>query len=388
MNREDNQNKGQNVGSLSTCIVFFVLIFGITITSFFVPIRSFSENENRYLEQKPEFSIETLVSGKYTSNYETYITDQFLMRDQWIGLKTMTERALMKKDINGVYFGKDGYLIEKHEASKVKEEQTKKNIDRLQFFVDKYTKELGKDCIHVMLVPTASEILSDKLPAFANGYDQNIVLDRVNEVLPEGTFVDVQDTLKEHKDEYIYYRTDHHWTANGAFYAYQDWAKQSGFEPFAKEAFDIEIGSDRFLGTIYSKVNVKAQPDTIYLYKKKGNPSYQVTYNMEKKSNSLYEMEKLNTKDKYSVYLGGNNALVEIQTENNNGRKLLVIKDSFSHSFVPLLVDHFETVAMVDFRYFNMGISSFIEQYGITDVLVLYNTMNFVQDKNTGNFIK
>ena len=210
----------------------------------------------------------------------------------------------------------------------------------------------------------------------------------MKERIPESCLVDVTDTLKEHADESIYYRTDHHWTTLGAYYAYVEWARTAGFEPFAKEEFEVVKATDQFYGTIASKVNVSVKPDDMYLYKKLGNPKYIVEYNQTETTDSLFNYASLDTKDKYTVYLNGNNALVKITSENKNGRKLLVIKDSFSHCFVPFLVDHYEEVYMIDFRYFRMGVSQFMEQEGITDVLVLYNVINFVEDVNSLTFIR
>ena len=113
------------------------------------------------------------------SEYETYITDQFFLRDEWIKLKTLTEIALNKQDINGVYMGKDGYLIERHEDSEIDFEMLAKSKDYLVQFVERYSKRLGADKVKVMLVPTASEVLLDKLPPFAQGFDQNGMIDEV-----------------------------------------------------------------------------------------------------------------------------------------------------------------------------------------------------------------
>ena len=120
----------------------------------------------------------------------------------------------------------------------------------------------------------------------------------------------------------------------------------------------------------------------------KKDMNYQLLYNLKDQTDSLYDLSKLEGKDKYSVYMGGNNALVEIKTNNMNGRRLLVIKDSYAHSFVPFAVNHYEETYMIDFRYFNVGVEQFVEENKITDILVLYNTMNFVQDKNSINFLK
>lgn len=387
MEEQDKKNKKGNRSNLALTGLFLVLVFGISIASMVNPVRAFSENENRYLAQSPEFSLKRLYSGEFTSDYETFITDQFVARDTWIGLKTMTERAMQKQDINGVYFGKDGYLIEKHSDADIDQETADRNAGRLVDFVKKYSELLGEDRVHAMIVPTASEILKDKLPPFAAGYDQETYVEQIASQLPENSLVNVGQVLKNHSSEYIFYRTDHHWTSLGAFYAYQEWAAACGFQPMAEEDFEIETVTDEFYGTIYSKVNVDVKPDEIKLYRT-GLP-YSVIYNMDGKvKDGLYDWEKLETKDKYAVYLGGNNALVQIDTQAGNGRKLLIIKDSFAHSFAPFAVNHFEQTYMVDFRYFNMPISKFIEQNGITDILVLYNAVNFATDNNTLSFTK
>lgn len=368
--------------------IFALLWSGLIICNLAKPEKRFSENENRFLAELPKYTNEKLLNGEFMNGLDEYINDQFVFRDHWISLKTMAERAMLKPDINSVYFAKDDYLIEKHDKSDVSEEQAEKNKERLIEFVKKYVEKLGEDHVNVMLVPTASEILKDKLPPFATGYDQDAYINEVIEALPEGTFIDIRNNFNQHKDEYIYYRTDHHWTALGAFYAYEQWAREAGFTPLSKEQFDITLGSDQFYGTLHSKVNVNVKPDEIYLYQIKKDMNYQLLYNLKDQTDSLYDLSKLEGKDKYSVYMGGNNALVEVKTNNMNGRRLLVIKDSYAHSFVPFAVNHYEETYMIDFRYFNVGVEQFVEENKITDILVLYNTMNFVQDKNSINFLK
>lgn len=368
--------------------IFALLWSGLIICNLAKPEKRFSENENRFLAELPKYTNEKLLNGEFMNGLDEYINDQFVFRDHWISLKTMAERAMLKPDINSVYFAKDDYLIEKHDKSDVSEEQAEKNKERLIEFVKKYVEKLGEDHVNVMLVPTASEILKDKLPPFATGYDQDAYINEVIEALPEGTFIDIRNNFNQHKDEYIYYRTDHHWTALGAFYAYEQWAREAGFTPLSKEQFDITLGSDQFYGTLHSKVNVNVKPDEIYLYQIKKDMNYQLLYNLKDQTDSLYDLSKLEGKDKYSVYMGGNNALVEVKTNNMNGRRILVIKDSYAHSFVPFAVNHYEETYMIDFRYFNMGVEQFVEENKITDILVLYNTMNFVQDKNSINFLK
>lgn len=362
-------------------IIFLVLIFGFSIASMLNPVKGFSENENRILQKAPKFSWERLFQGSFTKDYETFITDQFIGRDSWISLKTWTELILQKKEINNVFFGKDGYLIETQDKDSIDIEQLAKNEERLLEFLKTYRDKLGNDRVHAMLVPTASEVLKDKLPAYAQVYDQQALLEQISKKAKDG-FIDVSSVLKAHASEYIFYRTDHHWTTKGAFYAYQTWVKACGITPWELSQFEENKISDDFYGTIYSKVNVNVtKPDEIYLYQTK--EKYTIEYDLDgKKKDNLYELERLKTKDKYAVFLDGNHAIVQIDTQNKNGKKLLIIKDSYAHCFAPFASNHFETTYMIDFRYFNMPISKFIQTYKITDILVLYNVKTFMEDKN------
>ena len=375
--------------SKSVIILFLLLVFGFTAVTFVWPERTFSENENRVLTSAPEFSWDSLFEGKFMSEYETYITDQFFLRDEWIQLKTLAEMALNKQDINGVYMGKDGYFIERHEDSEIDFEMLEKSKEYLVQFVERYTKRLGTDKVKVMLVPTASEVLLDKLPPFAEGFDQNGLLDEVYGLLPEGVAVDVRDILKEHADEYIYYKTDHHWTSLGAFYAYQAYCEAKGFGvPALEDATFTEV-SDEFLGTVYSKLNLKFSTDSMHTVTLPNTPSkIQMTVDMTEKFDGLYNEEFLNQKDKYSYYLDGNHALTEIASNSEGKGTLLIIKDSYSHCFAPLTLGNYEKVYLVDFRYFNMPISQFIMQNRVTDVLVLYNAVTFATDTHTGAFMR
>lgn len=388
---EKEKNKNSKC-SIIICVVFCLLLFGMSFLSIVTPTKSFSENENRFLTKKPKFTKENFLSGKYATEYETFITDQFPARNQWITLKTWTERILLKQESNGVYFGKDDYLIETHQASDLDTEQLATNTERLIEFLSKATKLLGKEHVKMMLVPTANMILTDKLPPFATGFDQFAYLEQVNEKLSkeqiEQVQVDVSDILLEHKKEDIFYRTDHHWTALGAYYAYTVWAKSCGFDLAPLESYNKTEISNDFYGTIYSKVNIKVKPDTITIYEPKEEKKYQVEYNLgEKTTDTLYEMEQLEGKDKYAVFLGGNNAVVKIKQYPSRAErgKLLIIKDSYAHCFTPFVLEHYQEVEMIDLRYFNMSVLEYIDMNGYDDVLFLYNIPNFAKDRNMSN---
>ncbi|MGL5086150.1 MAG: DHHW family protein, partial [Clostridium sp.] len=206
-----------------TVIIFVAMIFILSIINLIKTDRVFSESENRFLASKPKFTWESLFNKTYTSDVEKYITDQFIWRDIFVGMKTQTEYLLGKKDTNGVYFSKDNYLIEKHDTTSIDQDLLNRNIERLYDFIEATSNKLGNNNVSLMLVPTSSNILRDKLPNYATAFDEDKILNSIKENLHSGRFIDVRPLLNKSSDEYIYYKTDHHWTTLGAYYGYLAW---------------------------------------------------------------------------------------------------------------------------------------------------------------------
>lgn len=360
--------------------LFCILIFGFTIVTLIKPDTAYSESENRTLAQMPEASIETMLSGEFESDYETYLTDQFFARDSWIGLKTSVERAAFRRESKDIYFAEDGYLIETH-ADSFTSDTADLNVRVLQQFVQQYQEQFGEEHMSVMIVPNAVEILEDKLPAFASPYDEESYLNQIKEGIPEKIWFDAGAVLREHRDEELYYRTDHHWKTLAAFYVYQEWAKKQGIAVPQSSDYEIETATTEFEGTIQSKLGISAQADSIELY----HPTEDIFYTVWKNDAaepeySMYDYTALNTKSKYDIFFGGNHAKVKLETRADNGRKLLVIKDSYAHCFVPFLIGEFEEITMLDIRYYNQKLSELIEAEGYTDLLFLYNASGFAED--------
>lgn len=372
--------KKQNI---ITTIIFCAVIAVIAVASMVNPVRTWSEAENRSLAQFPGFSFDALFAEeddkKWTLLYEDFVTDQFVFRDSWIAVKTAAEKVIGKKDSGGVYFADDGYLIEKYEQNM---EQTEANITVLENMLKKLD---GKYNVRVMLAPTASLILKDKLPAFAPVWNQGGLIDRVSAL---GNFVDAREVLTSHKDEYIYYRTDHHWTSLGAYYAYTELCDSLGIEPLSigEGGLTKETLSDEFLGTLASKVSRSDGFDVLDTYHT--SLGLTVNYNQgQRVTDTLYERSYLEKRSKYSTFLNENQPYVEITTENKNGRTLVMAKDSYAHCMVPMLVNHYERVVLIDFRGLNSnfisGVIPMIEKDGeIDDIVILYNAKNFTEERS------
>jgi len=251
-----------------------------------------------------------------------------------------------------------------------------KRVSQLKKLVEKFPTT------EVMLVPTADNILSEKLPDFAPYYDDRILINRVAEEIGEGHMINVYDTLKEHEDEAIYYRTDHHWTSLGAMYAYEIWADGRIVYPIKYRPEDMVTVAEDFQGTLQSKLNMPVEGDEIKVFAQIEERPVSITYDYMKETNSFYEESYLDKKNKYGYFLDDNHGLVEIETNINNGKELFIIKDSYANTFIPLIAHHYSKVYVLDLRYFNGPLFPFIEQYdkGKMEVLVLYNCAHFVSD--------
>ena len=383
----------KKINAIITLLLLGGILFGLAVADICTPDRLFSEYENRILSAKPKFSLETLFDGSYTKDYETYVTDQFVGRDNWIYVKTVTDVLLGKKEINGVYLAEEGMLIEKHETEDINPETVEQRLVLLQRLTQ-WQEEKGTGTLRIMLVPTADNILTDKLPDYAPYYPQQEFLEQVKEAA--GSYmIDVTNMLKEHREEPIYYGTDHHWTTRGAYYGYLAWAAAMNMTP---TSYNVQTVATDFLGTLHSKTHWTAAPDTIEAYipavlqetadSAASHSGMQVYYDFsEDAKDSLYEAKHLETKNKYGYFLDDNHPFIRIETgtqrEEAKGRQLFVIKDSYANCFIPFLTEHYETIYVLDLRYYRAPLFSLLEEYGAKgdmDILVLYNVIHFIEE--------
>lgn len=354
--------------------VFFCLLLAGTLSlSMALPDKYYSESEKRLLTQREELKIEEYGSGKFQSTLDRYLTDQFPGRDGWISLKTLADLIGGKREVNGVFFARDNYLIQSFDA--INASRFISNTAQLKK-LSRQVADMGLPCT-VMPIPTAVQILANKLPVFATHTDQLQVIAYLKE---QGLdVVDVTQTLADHSGEYIYYRTDHHYTSLGAYYCYAAYRESRGLPVPALVDYQTEVLSTNFLGTSYNKVNYPfAKADTIMAYYK--NANHAVSYNDgEKKSDSIYERSYLEGRDQYGVFLNSNQAQTVIQGGGQAG-KLLLVKDSFGNSLAQFPAEDYAEVHMVDLRFFRDSLTDYIRDNGITEVLVVYGIPNLTSD--------
>ncbi len=374
--------KNYSAADLIVPAVFVLFVFGFAVAGLLLPDKDFSESENRYLQRLPKFSFSALLGSEYGKDFESFVNDQFPARDTFTGAKSQCEYLLGKRDTNGIYFARDGSLVVKYGEADVDVRQLEKNLGYIGDFIVSLRSTAVKAA--AMPVPSAQCVFPEKLPHLAPSFNENSAFETLKDRLERDEYVDVYGIFRNHKDEKLYYGTDHHWTTSGAFYAYRGFCETFGLTPYDIADFETETASDSFFGTSYSKAHlISTKPDSIELFTLRKSPVFSVDINAgETISNTLYFRDYLNRRDKYSVFLGGNNPVVTIETDIANGRRLLIVKDSFAHSFVTFAALHYEKTVLLDLRYFNGSVGEYIADNGITDVLVLYG-FGTLQSENT-----
>lgn len=362
--------------SILLCALFLAFLWGFLLLGLFTPDRQFSPMENRTLAQKPAFTLSALFSGQWAQDTETYLTDQFPLRDSWVGLKYLCERAMLRRENNGVYFTGQRLIARFDPPDESRVESNFTAVDRLAQNTNLPTR--------LLLAPTSAYLYADQLPKNAPSYDQQQLFDRAAQ-LEQAQNVPVAQLLLEHRDQPIYYRTDHHWTTEGAYLAYTAYMEAAGraeeiipleqMEPYRRQVKD-------FYGTLHSQSGARFyQPDTIVYY---DFPDLTMEQPGQQPK-PIYDLSFVEEKDKYSLFFGGNPAQFCIRNQDPSAHgTLLVVKDSFANSLLPYLALSYQQIYVFDPRYNRDSLKQFAADCGAEEILVLYQTANFAEDANIG----
>lgn len=365
----------KKLSDILNIIVFFGFTAVIAIVSFCIPKQSFSETENRYLAEAPKLSVRGYFSGNTAKQISEYLDDSFPMRTNWISLHTSLELLQGRKEVNGVYILEDRMLGLAHQVDYKNIEPSLDAVKKLCSITDAQ--------VYMLAAPTAAHIYSDKMYAFGPCLDQKQFVDYIYDYLDgDLTAIYVFDELKSNRDDYIYYRTDHHWTQRGAYIAYTVAAKSMGHVPVGQERFNIRHASHSFLGSLHSKTMYnQIEADTIDFYISNAHFVTLDCHNTDNsRQDSLYSQEYLSVKDKYLCYTGENSAIKSLYSTADGGR-LLVIKDSYANCFVQFLAEHYSWIDMIDLRYMTDP-SDYIDLDNYDSVLIIYNAVNLSEDNN------
>lgn len=374
-----------NKNAVVTTVSFLLTLIIIAAASAALPKRNVSEMENRNLANIPAVSVQTLLDGSWAYGMQMYTQDHIAGRDGWIDLCSSIETSVFRKtEKDDILLGKDGWMFSKYFAAEgADESRFDKNVDAVAEFCARYGNR-----VTFILVPSAALIYADKLPNGAPQIEENTMLDAAFSVASTNgsRILDLRESFfREKENIQLYYKTDHHWTIDGAYLAYLEYCSQTGipavFSPESHTRQDVP----GFLGTHYLAARWKrarsealsyyVTDSTMTVFEIDGEDMFMPLYDME-----LVNQEKLTHVDKYGAFLDGNHGYVELS--GNGTGKVLVVKDSYANSFVPFLTENYKTVGVVDFRNYPYGLDSMIESREYNEIIILYSLYRFMEDNH------
>ena len=359
--------------NLLITILFCLFLGGIGLASILMPDSDFSEMENRNLRLAPELTRNKFTSGRFMTEAEGYTSDQIVFRDGWVALKALGEAFSAKRENNGIYFAQEDALIRRIEEPD--EAFLEENLRRINDFAAQ-----SEVSVYFGLIPTAASIWQEKLPSGAPSADEAAWTQWLY-AQSHGENIDIAAALEAHRDEDIYYRTDHHWTSLGAFYGANAILKAMGLEELDLSDYTPTVVSDSFLGTNYSSAGAWwMEPDAITVYVPETGKEVTSNFTGREEPGRLYVPEQLEVKNKYAYFLGGNQPLCVIRSQ-SEGPKILVIRDSYTDCLAPFLTERFGEVHLFDLRYNRLSVLDYIREKEIDTVLILYSFETYTTEK-------
>ena len=324
------------------------LILSLSVGLWLLPSKDFSEEENRLLSPLPSLRLSTLTDGSFSQELGDFLRDRLPLRLNFIRLKTLSELLLLKGEAGGVIFCRDGYLLLRGEYESL--DRAQRSLSEISDLRQALTeKGIPTNAIYL---PRGIDVMSGKLPLLYRGNEGDIL--QLIEESKEN--IDLLPLLRDAAEtgEQVWFRTDHHWTSHGAYIAYVYLSSMLGYTPYEKDFFYIETISENFLGSVYSRAGcIAPPPDTVDLYRYEGDDQYRLIADDTTHHKGLYFFDLLGTKDKYSIFLGGNYARLTVEKEADEERpRLLLIKDSYANALVPFLALHFD-IELIDPRFYS-----------------------------------
>lgn len=354
---------------LTALFCIFILAVGLLI--YILPQESFSENENSELQTFPSLSYNSFMHGDFTRELAEFYTDQIPCRDFLVGLKGSAELLLLRGENNGVLVGKNGHLISKHLYTDKNYDNLKLNSLAIKTF-EKNAAELGID-VTVSVAPRAIDVLDKYLPALYSADYRERAWQTLNEAGLR--YTDLRGMMQSIGSG-AWFKTDHHWTTNGAYGAYLMLSDKLGYNPFTT-AFSYENVSEDFRGTTYSDSGIHVLGGEVFKLPRISDEEEFLTERIDSNGKTVqsfdgyYDESYLEKKDKYSTYLGGIYPVIRVTKPGEEREMILLAKDSFSHSLVPYLAQHYDLL-LVDTRYYMGSTLKLARENGIEKVLVLY----------------
>lgn len=350
--------KSRNLILILVVTGVFVLVTGI---AFLKPASEYSDTERRNLKQLPEFSVESVLSGRFMSEFEEYGLDQFPFREELRSLKALTS---LKKDNNELYVT-DGSIVSMEYP--LNEASLKRAGERFKNVYDMYLKDSGCD-VYLSVVPDKNYFYADKSGHLQMDYET--LVSKITTDNSYMTYVDIFPLLSE-KD---YYLTDTHWKQENIADVAEKLLIAMG-NPIETEYNTVQIEGD-FYGVYYGQAALALKPDKIKILSNDSTRNMKAFDYENNKEIPVYDLSKMEESDPYELFVGGPVSLVTIENPNAGTEdELIVFRDSFGSSIAPLLAEGYGKVTLVDIRYIQPGILSNYIDFSNKDVLFLYSTL-------------
>ena len=354
----------QKTISIAVVAAVWALLTGF---AWFSPAKERSDAERRPLAQWPEVSAETILNGKFMTAFETYALDQFPLRDTFRQLKALFHYGpLLQQDNNGIYLV-DGVAAKQEYP--LKQASLEHALNRFNRVYEKYLQASGS-AVYLAVAPDKSYYLAE--PSGHLAMDYAAMFEILQEGMPWATYVDLTGSLSGAD----YYRTDTHWRQENLLPAAQILCSAMGVGAPAEEDFTKTALERPFYGVHYGQAALPMEPETLYVLESELLNQCSVYDHESGKTAAVYDRTRLDSRDLYDVFLSGSRSLLTIHNPNGiAGKELIVFRDSFGSSLVPLILQDYETVTVVDIRYIQIDLlDRFVDFHG-QDVLFLYSTL-------------
>ncbi len=369
---------------------FILIILSLTVILLVRPDRAYSPKEKRNLAQKPGLSAGSLADGSFMDGIEDYAADQFPARNALMSMKTGILRAFGDRESQGVYLCKDESLMERFDAPDPDNKE-----ETLQEMADFAARHENAE-FYFLLAPNAIAVSPELLPKNAPTESEDAYIDSLYAGLGKSYHcVDIRADFSAHKaDTQLYYRTDHHWTTEGAYIAYEKLSSAMGLE--RSVSFRPSVVCNDFFGSLSAKSGFTtdiADAITVYLPEypedRIDNSYYTVTYAEDlRRTGSCYELGALDTDDPYQIFFGSNHPLFTIDTSLDSDRTLLIVKDSYANCLIPFLIPEYRRIVVVDPRYYYDDLDALMISEQFDEVLFLYNVNTLSTDTSLKTVLK
>ena len=358
----DNQ-KIRAVGA-GILVALWVLLTGF---AWFGPARDLSESERRPLKQMPDITLQSILDGGFMKDFESYTLDQFPLRDTFRQVKSLFHYYVLNQSDNNDIYVADGYAAKLEYP--MNETSVDFAVDKFRFVYDKYLRA-GGSTVFMAVVPDKGYYLAGE-----NGYlsmDYSAMFAAFREKMPWATHIDLTGTLSAQS----YYRTDTHWRQEALLGTAETICQSMGVSAFEKGSFVQTAIPRPFYGVYYGQAALPMEPETLYIMENEILSGCRVYDHETGAYTDVYNMDMLESKDLYDVFLSGAKSLLTIENPNAaTQRELIVFRDSFGSSIAPLLVKDYAKVTLIDIRYLSSQmLDKFVEFKG-QDVLFLYSTL-------------